>query len=653
MLNTVMLTFLALLSPLALPPTQDDVLVDLEHGGLSAILVDEKDAGLLQGLRLIPLRLAELMAEQGDPDIPPKGMVLLGRLLDGATRFTLDFDPSRGPVARLALREKDAGAAAELLRGVRTFLTETGATITDTANAEGWYEVAEDPPGWIGARDNVFELHVGERTEARPAIGVGALPEGARVAFAAEVDLARALELIGPEIDLVLPKPILDLLAGRARYVLGHDDVRAHEAFIVLGGTESMRAAGLLGAPLDLALLRMIPRDATWAEVMTVEPTKLMRLIESVVADEVDIAAEVRSELGLDLYADLIDPLGGAVGAYASDTTGGGGLTSSVLFAKLDDPERFAATLANLEEQLNGVLEAEADGWVQVRTWTHADHLYHSLTFPGLPVPFQPSLTIAGDVLLAGATPQAAVAAREHLRAPRGNVLEHPGLLAQLPEGGLKDAYTLGFLDSPRMIESGYGLASLVASALANGVRSRSGSLLPREAGLVLPPYADLARDARCWVEWTTIEGEDVVVRGVLDRSMAVNLTALAGSAGESTFVMIGLMSSAIMPRMLDALSDARERKVYADLYTINQALTQFVIRNSGRFPDNLVVLVTPDANGLTYLDMRELPRDPWGNLYVYAPPSGTEDFKLMSFGADGKPGGVGEDRDISFDELR
>ncbi len=44
------------------------------------------------------------------------------------------------------------------------------------------------------------------------------------------------------------------------------------------------------------------------------------------------------------------------------------------------------------------------------------------------------------------------------------------------------------------------------------------------------------------------------------------------------------------------------------------------------------------------------LPKDPWGNAYVYAPPVATSDApKITSLGADGKPGGSGNDADLSL----
>jgi len=49
------------------------------------------------------------------------------------------------------------------------------------------------------------------------------------------------------------------------------------------------------------------------------------------------------------------------------------------------------------------------------------------------------------------------------------------------------------------------------------------------------------------------------------------------------------------------------------------------------------------------YLESRTLPKDPWGNPYVYLVPGRRgEPFEIVSYGADGEEGGTGEAADIS-----
>ena len=53
------------------------------------------------------------------------------------------------------------------------------------------------------------------------------------------------------------------------------------------------------------------------------------------------------------------------------------------------------------------------------------------------------------------------------------------------------------------------------------------------------------------------------------------------------------------------------------------------------------------------YLESRTLPLDPWGNDYVYLVPGPDGGpYEVLSYGADGEPGGEGEDVDVSTAEL-
>ena len=42
------------------------------------------------------------------------------------------------------------------------------------------------------------------------------------------------------------------------------------------------------------------------------------------------------------------------------------------------------------------------------------------------------------------------------------------------------------------------------------------------------------------------------------------------------------------------------------------------------------------------------VPKDPWGNDYIYLFPGEHREYDLMSYGADGQPGGSGENADIT-----
>jgi general secretion pathway protein G len=116
--------------------------------------------------------------------------------------------------------------------------------------------------------------------------------------------------------------------------------------------------------------------------------------------------------------------------------------------------------------------------------------------------------------------------------------------------------------------------------------------------------------------------------------------------------VILGLLATAIMPRMLNRPEQARRAKAKIDIRNIESALALFKT-DTGRFPttsEGLQALVSnPGVKGYNsdcYLD--KLPVDPWGNKYVYLSPGlHSKDYDLESYGKDGEDGGTGDDADI------
>ncbi len=112
--------------------------------------------------------------------------------------------------------------------------------------------------------------------------------------------------------------------------------------------------------------------------------------------------------------------------------------------------------------------------------------------------------------------------------------------------------------------------------------------------------------------------------------------------------VILGLLATVVVPNVVGYLGKANDQVAKNDLKTIASAVTTFQTLNGGRLPDSLDQLIEPDENGQRLIDMDELV-DPWGNAYAYDPDyDGTGGFLVISYGADGQPGGEGENQDIT-----
>ena len=117
--------------------------------------------------------------------------------------------------------------------------------------------------------------------------------------------------------------------------------------------------------------------------------------------------------------------------------------------------------------------------------------------------------------------------------------------------------------------------------------------------------------------------------------------------------VIIGVLAALIVPNVLNRADDARITAARTDVNNLMQALKLYRLDNQ-RYPTNdqgLQALVarpsTPPEppRWKAYLD--KLPRDPWGRPYQYLNPGTHGEIDVFSLGADGQPGGQGNDADI------
>lgn len=112
--------------------------------------------------------------------------------------------------------------------------------------------------------------------------------------------------------------------------------------------------------------------------------------------------------------------------------------------------------------------------------------------------------------------------------------------------------------------------------------------------------------------------------------------------------VILGLLATLVVRNVMKNLSSAMGGKAQSDIVAIESALEEYAINNSGRYPDSLEPLVTPDVNGHTYLKGTQLPKDPWRNEYQYEPPGPGQPLpRIFTLGKDMQPGGEGDDRDV------
>ena len=121
-------------------------------------------------------------------------------------------------------------------------------------------------------------------------------------------------------------------------------------------------------------------------------------------------------------------------------------------------------------------------------------------------------------------------------------------------------------------------------------------------------------------------------------------ISLLAGVVLLNIAPQIGMGSQAAAKAQIQVLSSAATtyRMAHGRYPTQQQGLEALVQKPSQEpIPENY-----PDGG---YLSGRVVPPDPWKRPYVYLIPGRSgENFEILSYGADGEPGGSGADADVS-----
>jgi len=117
--------------------------------------------------------------------------------------------------------------------------------------------------------------------------------------------------------------------------------------------------------------------------------------------------------------------------------------------------------------------------------------------------------------------------------------------------------------------------------------------------------------------------------------------------------IIIGLLAALIGPKMIGRVGESRQTVAKQQIESLATALEMYKL-DTARYPTQQMGLqaLVEQPEGVDnwkgpYLKKRFVPKDPWGNEYVYVYPGEMGDYDIISYGADGVEGGEGEDADV------
>ena len=126
--------------------------------------------------------------------------------------------------------------------------------------------------------------------------------------------------------------------------------------------------------------------------------------------------------------------------------------------------------------------------------------------------------------------------------------------------------------------------------------------------------------------------------------------------------IILGILAMYIGPKLMGRTEQAKETQARVQIEALETALKLYKLDN-GTYPSTeqgLAALIEQPETGIIpkkwrkggYLEKGKVPQDPWGNEFIYVSPGVNGDFDIISYGADGVPGGEDENKDINNWEI-
>lgn len=127
--------------------------------------------------------------------------------------------------------------------------------------------------------------------------------------------------------------------------------------------------------------------------------------------------------------------------------------------------------------------------------------------------------------------------------------------------------------------------------------------------------------------------------------------------------VILALLAALVGPKIMGRTDDAKIQTTKTQVRNIESALKLYKLDN-GVYPateQGLNSLVAKPTVGAIpknykeggYLESKQVPKDGWGNDFIYVSPGEHGDYDLSSYGADGVKGGEGKNADINSWDLK
>lgn len=556
----------------------------LYSAGLDEALSNPKDTGLRNALSLVEGRLIELAQSQGNMPEPEKLIhtiwTLWGSPMELRVAATEPGENGEPPIAfSIHSRPEDADA---LERTISSLLRSNDVTMRSTDHGREF----DTPvgPARFSVSDGAFDLAFGPQL-ADITLSPN-LPDGYTPLLLIHANLQNAQPLIemalsqAPDADQARPMLENSGILGQDALIfdlaVGHNNTDS-----LLSATlhDARPRAAAMGIPqdvsLDHAFLSLIPADATHVTAGVFDLSTIDQVLD--MPEVQDGLEQINAELGIDAVEDVLHQIGHRVVLYQSDTTGGGGVLSSVLILELNDPARFARAHRRIVDAANDLIAQQLQNApssgpfqpsVEIRPRRVDGVEFFTLTWPGLPIPAEISWVVHEDNLMLALSPRSLLEAIAQADDDGASFADSPALAHF--GGADPGILSISFTDAPRFAVQGYSLVNLLCAGLSNALRTTDGP----DPGIPLPAFNDFIRGVEPNIMVSRWNHNDLTIKGRGDASLLVNL---AGSSGSIIGPMaIASAAGALLPALEQARASATEAKAMSQLRGVVMASVMY-----------------------------------------------------------------------------
>jgi hypothetical protein len=356
--------------------------------------------------------------------------------------------------------------------------------------------------------------------------------------------------------------------------------------------------------PIKPATLMHVPKTATYLQVFSVQPSRVLDVTmdvagaidEKIVESIQGALKDASKEVGFDLEMKLIRGMGPHWTVYVDPMIAGNGFASIVLVNELQDADSVGEAMAKLSAKANEFFIEEGDDEVKVRFISEE---IGGATVTHMGIPFvAPAWTVHKNRLYVSLFPQAlemaveqsgkredSILANEAFNTAMARFAEAPGAPGKAFEN-LPAITGLSFADLPETASEGYGGTMMVMQILTGASEMISGE----PSSMRMPPIGKLMPFVEVSGGITRVDNTGMHIQVIEPFPGATMLSASKGitsGAGLTAPMAIAIL----LPALGEARDEARAMQTISQARQISVANIAYSVDHKGKSADDIAAL--------------------------------------------------------------